>query len=56
MLDPIKTKVLLPEWLLQKKESIPDNQFNSLVKQYLIRYEGYKFLEVQEHFAICERT
>jgi hypothetical protein len=49
------TNVLLPVWILEKQPSMSEQSFNSMVINYLTRYEGYTFIELKNPFAVCER-
>lgn len=48
-------KVLLPERILKEKQNWTEQNFLFIVRNYLIRYPNYKFINVEGPFAICDR-
>jgi hypothetical protein len=49
------TNVVLPEWLLTQRSTLPERDFRFEVLKYLQRYKNYHFQEVQGGYAICIR-
>lgn len=50
-----QTKVLLPQWLMDKKKEVDEIIFLSHVQKYLTKYPNYKLLYVENKMAVCER-
>lgn len=49
------SSVVLPNWLLEKEQLLPEHLFLDQVRKYLTRYPDYKLLKVKDGFAVCER-
>lgn len=50
-----QSKVLLPNWLLEIEQVLPEHIFLTQVRKYLTRYPDYKLLKVEDGLAVCER-
>lgn len=50
-----QSKVLLPEWLLEKKSTLPEREYMTLVKRYLTKYPDYELVRFEDSFAVCNR-
>lgn len=48
-------KVLLPKWVLTKKNELNEHQFLKEVQGYMKRYPHYIVDDVDGSFAICAR-
>jgi len=51
-----QTKVLLPQWLMDKKKEVDESIFLLQVQEYLTKYPNYKLLYVENKLAVCERN
>lgn len=47
-----KTRVILPEWIWNNATN--NEEFKQNLSRYMLRYPGYRILEVGKHYAICE--
>ncbi|MBS4190354.1 hypothetical protein KHA94_09085 [Bacillus sp. FJAT-49705] len=47
-----QTRVLLPKWLLEKEN---EPLFLIEVHKYLVRYPDYRFIQIEDGMALCER-
>lgn len=50
-----QTRVLLPEWIVNKQPIIPENEYMELVLRYLKRYPEYHLEYVDDSYAVCIR-
>jgi hypothetical protein len=50
-----RCRVLLPERILKEKSNWTEHNFLFIVQNYLLRYPNYKFIRVENGFAICDR-
>lgn len=49
------SKVVLPEWILNQKDILSEQNFRGIVMKYLRRYPYYRFIKVEDGFAVCDR-
>jgi hypothetical protein len=50
-----RCKVLIPERILKEKATVSEQNFIFLVRNYLVRYPNYQFIDVENRFAVCDR-
>lgn len=50
-----QSRVLLPKWLTDKRNSLKEEEFINQVNEYLQRYPDYLLIEVVDNKALCER-
>jgi hypothetical protein len=49
------SKVVLPQWLLNKEKELPKHLYLVHVRQYLRKYPDYKLIKIEKGLALCER-
>jgi hypothetical protein len=55
MLTYSRCKVLLPERITKEQSKWTEQNFNFIVRNYLMRYPNYELIRVEDGFAICDR-
>lgn len=56
MLKYTRCRVLLPARILKEKPKWTERNFLFMVQNYLNRYPNYRFIRVEDSFAICDRV